>query len=678
MQKYRPQLTPHERSDSQAQSASQHPVDRQHSRLAACRRGLSRIEIVVVALVTAVLAAVVIPAILMVRGSARRHCCESNLRQLGMAIHAYHDANEKLPVAAVWDTDRIRSMALHLSKRKDQFIQANWTQALLLFTDHGALAEQFDSDAPVATAANRLARNTRVALMNCPSDSYNRPDNPFVMTTVEGQTIEFSRGNYALNGGTHNHQHGPGSTKSPTGDAAHLVMDRENRTFQWWGNGIAGFNKSFTLDDFANGQSTLVALEEVRAGVHAIDSRGVWALGQIASNVTWAHGVNGDAYGPNNPWERSDDIQNCGELHDLVGSEWLAKEGMPCVSYVDQNQNATSRSQHSGGTNLLFVDGRVRFVSDAVDPSVWHVIHSRETPEQILAKNFERKLSTPNPLSEAVLTTAPITEQSHLMKKGNFKNSIGMEFISIPAGEFTMGMPDINNDHDLPTEAPSHQVRISSPFWLGSHEVTQDQFENVTKKRPAIFDDKVKPLQKDLPTLPVNNITWYEALAFCKELSEKPEEVTAGRTYRLPTEAEWEYACRDGESRAFNFRRVVNRNSDQSGVAAGVLPALPLVPVGSYVPSKLGLFDMRGNVWEWCSDWFDRDYYSRSPEIDPKGPSTGYMKVIRGCDWIFVGEGCKINYPIMAPWKRNPFVGFRIVCQFAALPAKDESLAVGN
>ena len=87
------------------------------------------------------------------------------------------------------------------------------------------------------------------------------------------------------------------------------------------------------------------------------------------------------------------------------------------------------------------------------------------------------------------------------------------------------------------------------------------------------------------------------------------------------------------------------------------------VRVGSYPANAFGLCDMRGNVWEWCDDWFDRDYYARSPVEDPLGPADGYVKVVRGGDWKFVGEQCLIDYPVAAPWASNRFVGFRVVCE---------------
>jgi formylglycine-generating enzyme required for sulfatase activity len=150
------------------------------------------------------------------------------------------------------------------------------------------------------------------------------------------------------------------------------------------------------------------------------------------------------------------------------------------------------------------------------------------------------------------------------------------------------------------------------------------------------------------------------------------QEQSSGRTYRLPTEAEWEYACRSGRSDPYHWT-LQRRPEDDSGDAAGIVPALPLREVGSYPANAFGLYDLRGNVWEWCADWFDRSYYSRSPRDDPQGPAAGFLKVVRGGDWIFVGEVCRINYPIMSPWQTSPFVGFRVVCEVESASAPPSS-----
>lgn len=223
----------------------------------------------------------------------------------------------------------------------------------------------------------------------------------------------------------------------------------------------------------------------------------------------------------------------------------------------------------------------------------------------------------------------------------------------IPSGSMTMGMPDVG--FDAPDDCPPHEVRIRRPYWLGKHEVTVKEFLNV------IQPDDAATATSSEDRHPIRNVTWYEAEQFCRKLSELQVEKQANRVYRLPTEAEWEYACRAG-SEAYHWRRT-RSNDDDSGEAAGTVPPLPVTPVGTYPPNAFGLHDMRGNVWEWTADWHDRTYYARSPLDDPQGPATGLLKVVRGGDWIFVGELCRINYPIMPPWKSSPVVGFRVVCE---------------
>jgi prepilin-type processing-associated H-X9-DG protein len=167
-------------------------------------------------------------------------------------------------------------------------------------------------------------------------------------------------------------------------------MNEEKGDFRWLGNGISGINWPHSQKDFRNAISALVAQEELRAGIQPLDPRGVWSFGQPGGRMTWAHGINGDAYGPSsNQWPRSDDIQGCADLHCAVGIQTLLDNRMRCVDYVDANQQATSHSQHTGGVHVAFGDGHVRFISDAIDPGLWHVLYSCETPADILATEPE-------------------------------------------------------------------------------------------------------------------------------------------------------------------------------------------------------------------------------------------------------------------------------------------------
>lgn len=622
------------------------------------RNGFSLREVFIVFIVLGLFVALLSPKILAMRESARRQQCELNMKQLGTALQNYHETHQSLPPAAIWGTNSMHSLGLDISKQLDLFSHANWVLLLLPYSSSAQLADSYDNNLPVAHDQNTKVRTANISLLSCPSDTYSNSHNRHVFESSTDHAVELARGNYAINGGTHTAKIGHGSTASPNGDFAHLVIDQDLRTFQYWGNGIAGFNKSFFFDDFTNGLSNLVALEEVRAGIHPTDPRGVWSWGHIGSSVTWGHGINGDAYGPNNSWDRADDIMGCGKLHKILGVEKILEEKMGCASYIDQNLQATARSQHKGGVNVLFMDGTVQFISDKIDPSLWHVIHSRETPTEILASNFEEQLNKSNILEDDSGIDDFHPPLNTEKQPAEISNSLGMKFILVPEGKFIMGLPDKGNNRELPPETPQHPVQITHQFHLGCFEVTQEEYQKVMGTNPANHQSELE----DTKHFPVEQVTWNDANEFCQRLSDTPAEKSAKRKYRLPTEAEWEYACRAGSDKPYVFTSKRD-SSDTSGDAAGRTKPLPITKVGSYAPNQFGLYDMRGNVWEWCSDWFDRDYYSRSPLLNPQGPKHGYFKVVRGCDWIYVGEKCRINYPVTVPWKKNPFIGFRVVCE---------------
>lgn len=259
-------------------------------------------------------------------------------------------------------------------------------------------------------------------------------------------------------------------------------------------------------------------------------------------------------------------------------------------------------------------------------------------------------------------------------------NSIDMKLARIPAGSFKMGSPPTEPERDDKEEL--HEVEISKPFFIGVYEVTQSEYNKVMEdtkeeKNRSSFEGDDNP---------VENIEWKLARLFCERLSALPEEKEAGRTYRLPTEAEWEYACRAGTSTAFHFGDSLSATQANFN---GNYPAgdgnkgeylRRTTKVGSYHPNAFGLYDMHGNVAEWCEDWYDPDYYQDSPDADPFGPPVGvvstkftnfgdqnFFVVVRGGCWVDEGRACRSAYRFRAmPNTRYQLIGLRVVCEVAS------------
>ncbi len=252
-------------------------------------------------------------------------------------------------------------------------------------------------------------------------------------------------------------------------------------------------------------------------------------------------------------------------------------------------------------------------------------------------------------------------------------NAIGMKLVRIPAGEFLMG--SVESDHGArEDEMPQHRVRITKAFYMGVYEVTQMQCERIMGTNPSSFtrDGLLKdaPANLDAANLPVDNVTWYTAIEFCRRLSTLAAEKKAGRVYRLPTEAEWEYACRAGTSTIFYFgdslsSKQANFNGQHPfGDAEKGRFLNRTTTVGSYLPNIFGLHDMHGNLHEWCMDRFDREYFHDSPEDDPKGPEKGSYRVIRGGDWYSDGRDCRAAFRYAdVPEGRFYALGMRVVCE---------------
>lgn len=255
-------------------------------------------------------------------------------------------------------------------------------------------------------------------------------------------------------------------------------------------------------------------------------------------------------------------------------------------------------------------------------------------------------------------------------------NSIGMQLARIPAGTFMMGSP--GNEKDRDDKEERHEVTITKPFYIGVYEVTQAQYVQVME---GDENSENRSAFKD-PNNPVENVEWKKAQLFCQRLTARLKEKTAARKYRLPTEAEWEYACRAGTATAFHFGDAVssstanfNGNFPAGGTDPGPYLRRP-TKVGSYKPNAFGLYDMHGNVAEWCADWYDPEYYWDSPQEDPLGPPFGvvptrfsnnrdqnFFVVVRGGCWVDDGRACRSAYRFRAmPNTQYRLIGFRVVC----------------
>ena len=214
------------------------------------------------------------------------------------------------------------------------------------------------------------------------------------------------------------------------------------------------------------------------------------------------------------------------------------------------------------------------------------------------------------------------------------ENSLGMKFVLVPPGEFTMG-----------SAKTAHQVTLSQPMFLGVYEVTQQQYQQLMQNNPSHFQAEDHP---------VDNIAWTDALAFCSALSALSDERGSGRRYRLPTEAEWEFACRGGNQSVYSFGNDPSLVDDYGWHQGNSEKTTH--PVGQKLPNAFGLFDLHGNVWEWCSDFVSEP--SWEPQVDPTGPATGPNRVARGGCWADVATPTASRHTTLAV--RGKGHGFRV------------------
>jgi formylglycine-generating enzyme required for sulfatase activity/serine/threonine protein kinase len=245
-----------------------------------------------------------------------------------------------------------------------------------------------------------------------------------------------------------------------------------------------------------------------------------------------------------------------------------------------------------------------------------------------------------------------IATEKAILAEPPLVNSINLILKKLPAGKFQMG-----------EGSRAHEVTLTQPFYIGVVEVTQSQYKRVMRTNPSEFNGL---------TNPVEQVSWEDAMNFCRKLSELPAEKKAGRVYRLPTEAEWEYACRAGTTTEFTFGDDESKIGDYAWFDLN--SSSKTHPVGNKKPNAWGLFDMHGNVWEWCSDWYDE--YPKGFAINPNGRQTGWARVVRGGSYRNVASLCRSAHRINdTPTQRFSYFGFRVALSDTEIPQEADRIA---
>lgn len=221
------------------------------------------------------------------------------------------------------------------------------------------------------------------------------------------------------------------------------------------------------------------------------------------------------------------------------------------------------------------------------------------------------------------------------------------EMIKVEGGTFTMGDSEMEGEAD---EQPAHDVTLIT-FYIAKTETTVLQYKTFCNATGRKFPEEMKGYYDEAP---MAYVSWHDAVAYTDWLADK-----TGKNYRLPTEAEWEYAARGGNKSNGN-KYSGSRSLDAVGWYADNSGG-STKKVGYKKPNELGIYDMSGNVWEWCKDWYAADYYAKSPKDNPKGPAAGSYRVLRGGGWLSTAAHCRLAYRTdCAPDSRDGNSGFRV------------------
>jgi len=352
----------------------------------------------------------------------------------------------------------------------------------------------------------------------------------------------------------------------------------------------------------------------------------------------------------------------------------VASHGPDQVSRAHEEARRLADEAHDYASAVGVLDS---LPEDLRDASLYtrvtrHRVRVRDLDESIRQAAHSSRLDGLRPQIEELMRLQPQREDLRLLlaalpppvvinRPRSLTVSAGIKLVLLSPGSFLRGSEsgEMLRGND---EGPQRHIRITRPFYLGVYPVTKQQYEVMTG--PSSLPRGVGPDH------PVQQVSWEDARTFCKWLSALPAEHKTGRRFRLPTEAEWEYACRAGTTTPFAFGVALSStqaNFDGSRRYGSAEPGPYLQrtsKVGQFPANAWGLYDMHGNVWEWCHDWYEERYYEVSPEADPPGPDRGTHKVLRGGSWNNSGHLCRSA-------RRNKYepnfvadtIGFRIVLE---------------
>ncbi|HTB31373.1 MAG TPA: SUMF1/EgtB/PvdO family nonheme iron enzyme [Bacteroidia bacterium] len=276
----------------------------------------------------------------------------------------------------------------------------------------------------------------------------------------------------------------------------------------------------------------------------------------------------------------------------------------------------------------------------SVNNSQWSVVSRKAALTFVFLISF----FTFNIGQKNTLSKRQISERDSLMAVSIL--NLDSNFVFVQGGTFAMGLPDSSDVEGGEIQKPQHKVKLKSFYILKTH-VTQALWYSIMDTNPSIH--------KECFTCPVENITWYDAQKFIAKLNKIKKE-----HYRLPTEAEFEYAA-GGGNKGHGLKYSGSNNINEVGWFEDNSGSMSH-PVGEKKPNELGLVDMSGDMWEWCSDWFEMYYYKVSPSDNPQGPAKGTDKILRGGCWFSLDEGCMVaSRGQLRPELKNKYTGFRIV-----------------